>query len=108
MRGRAEKFVGEAKQSVGDEINVKELAVEKLSPMQQEQQAEDQCVEEEFHHRRRPAGEAARINHGGNGLTTEFLVERLAREAIIVPIPEGTTQIQQLIIGRALTGVNAF
>ena len=46
--------------------------------------------------------------HGGNGLTKEFLVERLVREAIIVPIPEGTTQIQQLIIGRALTGVNAF
>jgi alkylation response protein AidB-like acyl-CoA dehydrogenase len=46
--------------------------------------------------------------HGGNGLTTEFLVEKLAREAIITPIPEGTTQMQQLIIGRALTGVNAF
>jgi acyl-CoA dehydrogenase len=46
--------------------------------------------------------------HGGNGVTTEFLVEKLAREAIVVPIPEGTTQIQQLIIGRALTGINAF
>ncbi len=46
--------------------------------------------------------------HGGNGVTTEFLVEKLAREAIIVPIPEGTTQMQQLIIGRALTGVGAF
>jgi alkylation response protein AidB-like acyl-CoA dehydrogenase len=46
--------------------------------------------------------------HGGNGLTTEFLVEKLAREAIVTPIPEGTTQMQQLIIGRALTGVNAF
>ena len=46
--------------------------------------------------------------HGGNGLTTEFLVEKLAREAIVAPIPEGTTQIQQLIIGRALTGFNAF
>src|SRR5450755_2875741 len=46
--------------------------------------------------------------HGGNGVTREFLVEKLAREAIIVPIPEGTTQIQQLIIGRALTGVSAF
>ncbi len=46
--------------------------------------------------------------HGGNGVTREFLVEKLAREAIVVPIPEGTTQIQQLIIGRALTGVNAF
>lgn len=46
--------------------------------------------------------------HGGNGLTTAFLVEKLAREAIILPIPEGTTQIQQLIIGRALTGIGAF
>ena len=46
--------------------------------------------------------------HGGNGVTKEFLVEKLAREAIVVPIPEGTTQIQQLIIGRALTGINAF
>lgn len=46
--------------------------------------------------------------HGGNGVTKDFLVEKLAREAIVVPIPEGTTQIQQLIIGRALTGVNAF
>lgn len=46
--------------------------------------------------------------HGGNGVTKEFLVEKLAREAIVVPIPEGTSQIQQLIIGRALTGVNAF
>jgi alkylation response protein AidB-like acyl-CoA dehydrogenase len=46
--------------------------------------------------------------HGGNGVTRDFLVEKLAREAIIVPIPEGTTQIQQLIIARALTGVSAF
>jgi alkylation response protein AidB-like acyl-CoA dehydrogenase len=46
--------------------------------------------------------------HGGNGVTTDFLVEKLAREAIIMTIPEGTTQIQQLIIGRALTGVPAF
>jgi alkylation response protein AidB-like acyl-CoA dehydrogenase len=46
--------------------------------------------------------------HGGNGVTKEFLVEKLAREAIVAPIPEGTSQIQQLIIGRALTGVNAF
>jgi alkylation response protein AidB-like acyl-CoA dehydrogenase len=46
--------------------------------------------------------------HGGNGVTTDFLVEKLAREAIVLPIPEGTSQIQQLIIGRALTGVPAF
>lgn len=46
--------------------------------------------------------------HGGNGVTKDFLVEKLAREAIVAPIPEGTTQIQQLLIGRALTGINAF
>ncbi len=46
--------------------------------------------------------------HGGNGVTTDFMVEKLAREALILPIPEGTSQIQQLIIGRALTGVNAL
>jgi acyl-CoA dehydrogenase len=46
--------------------------------------------------------------HGGNGVTKEFLVEKLARDALLVPIYEGTTQMQQLIIGRALTGVRAF
>jgi alkylation response protein AidB-like acyl-CoA dehydrogenase len=46
--------------------------------------------------------------HGGNGLTREFHVERLMREAIVMPIPDGTTEIQKLIIARALTGVSAF
>jgi len=46
--------------------------------------------------------------HGGNGVTTEFIVERLAREAMIGPIPDGTTEIQKLIISRALTGVQPF
>jgi acyl-CoA dehydrogenase len=46
--------------------------------------------------------------HGGNGLTREFEVERLAREAIVIPIPDGTTEIQKLIISRALTGIAAF
>lgn len=46
--------------------------------------------------------------HGGNGITKDFNVERLLREAIIIPIPDGTTEIQQLIISRALTGVSAF
>jgi alkylation response protein AidB-like acyl-CoA dehydrogenase len=46
--------------------------------------------------------------HGGNGVTKSFIVERLAREAIINPIPDGTTEIQKLIIARALTGVSAF
>jgi alkylation response protein AidB-like acyl-CoA dehydrogenase len=46
--------------------------------------------------------------HGGNGLTKEFNVERLLREAIVIPIPDGTTEIQKLMISRALTGVSAF
>lgn len=46
--------------------------------------------------------------HGGNGVTKDFIVERLAREAIISPIPDGTTEIQKLLIGRALTGLSAF
>ena len=46
--------------------------------------------------------------HGGNGVTKEFIVERLLREAVIAPIPDGTTEIQKLIISRNLTGVQAF
>jgi len=41
-------------------------------------------------------------------LTKEFIVEKLAREAIIVPIPDGTTEIQKLIVARSLTGVSAI
>lgn len=46
--------------------------------------------------------------HGANGVTKEFIVERLVREAIISTIPDGTTEIQKLLIARSLTGVQAF
>lgn len=46
--------------------------------------------------------------HGGNGVTCEFPVERLFREARVCTIPEGTTEINKLIIGRCLTGISAF
>jgi len=46
--------------------------------------------------------------HGGNGVTKEFIVERLAREAIVTTIPDGTTEIQKLLISRNLTGIQAF
>lgn len=46
--------------------------------------------------------------HGGNGVTREFPVERLYREARVFTIPEGTTEINKLIIGRDLTGIAAF
>jgi alkylation response protein AidB-like acyl-CoA dehydrogenase len=54
------------------------------------------------------AGRNAVQIHGGNGVTRDFIVERLAREGIIAPIPDGTTEIQKLIIARALTGVSAI
>lgn len=46
--------------------------------------------------------------HGGNGITKEFMVEKYLREAIIIPIPDGTTEIQRLFISRRLTGISAF
>jgi len=46
--------------------------------------------------------------HGGNGVTKDFVVERLAREGLIAPIPDGTTEIQKLLIARLITGVSAF
>jgi len=46
--------------------------------------------------------------HGGNGITKEFDVERHFRNAKVMPIPDGTTEIQKLVIGRNLTGLNAF
>lgn len=46
--------------------------------------------------------------HGGNGVTKEFIIERLVREAIIAPIPDGTTEIQKLLLARSLTGIQAF
>jgi alkylation response protein AidB-like acyl-CoA dehydrogenase len=46
--------------------------------------------------------------HGAFGLTTEFPVERHFRNSRMLTIPDGTTQINKLIIGKALTGIDAF
>jgi alkylation response protein AidB-like acyl-CoA dehydrogenase len=46
--------------------------------------------------------------HGGMGLTKECNVERYFRDARMQTIPDGTTQIHKLIIGRELTGVSAL
>jgi acyl-CoA dehydrogenase len=43
---------------------------------------------------------------GGNGYTREFPVQRWHRDAKIFTIFEGTSEIQRLIIGRALTGLD--
>jgi alkylation response protein AidB-like acyl-CoA dehydrogenase len=46
--------------------------------------------------------------HGAYGLSEEFPLERYFRDARSMTIPDGTTDIQKLIIGRELTGLNAF
>jgi alkylation response protein AidB-like acyl-CoA dehydrogenase len=42
---------------------------------------------------------------GGNGYTREFPVERWHRDAKIFTIFEGTSEIQRMLIGRAVTGL---
>jgi alkylation response protein AidB-like acyl-CoA dehydrogenase len=46
--------------------------------------------------------------HGGYGITKEFRVERHFRNARILPIPDGTTEIQKLIIARNVLGARGF
>ncbi len=46
--------------------------------------------------------------HGAVGLTEGLPVERYFRDARVLTIPDGTTEIQKLIIGRARIGVSAF
>ena len=46
--------------------------------------------------------------HGAYGLSKEYPVERLFRAARIMTIPDGTTQIQKLIVGREVLGMQAF
>lgn len=44
--------------------------------------------------------------HGGNGYTRDYPAEKLLRDAIVMPIYEGTSQIQSLMAMRdALTGI---
>jgi acyl-CoA dehydrogenase len=42
--------------------------------------------------------------HGGSGYINEYPVERFYRDVRLLRLYEGTTQIQQLIIGRELVG----
>ena len=42
---------------------------------------------------------------GGNGYTRDYPVERMHRDAKIYTIFEGTSEIQRLVIGRAITGL---
>jgi acyl-CoA dehydrogenase len=53
------------------------------------------------------ASKAVQI-HGGNGLSQDYPIERIFRDARMLTVPDGTTQIQKLIIGRELLGLSAF
>ena len=46
--------------------------------------------------------------HGGAGYVDDHPVERYLRDARVTTLYEGTSQIQQLIIGRAETGIGAL
>ena len=54
------------------------------------------------------AANAAVQAHGGYGYIDEFPVGKYLRDARVTTLYEGTSQIQKLLIGRALTGENAF
>ncbi|MET8204011.1 acyl-CoA dehydrogenase family protein [Micromonospora taraxaci] len=55
----------------------------------------------------RTANNAVQV-FGGYGYIDEYPVGKYLRDARVATLYEGTSQIQQLLIGRALTGVNAF
>ena len=46
--------------------------------------------------------------HGGSGYVDDYPVERYFRDVRVTTLYEGTSQIQKLIIGRAVTGINAL
>jgi alkylation response protein AidB-like acyl-CoA dehydrogenase len=61
------------------------------------------------------ASEAANRNayravqlHGGYGFFEEYEVARLYRDARVLTLYEGTSEVQRLLIGKHLTGINAF
>lgn len=46
--------------------------------------------------------------HGGSGYVDEYPASKYLRDARVMTLYEGTSQIQKLLIGRSETGVNAF
>lgn len=46
--------------------------------------------------------------HGGYGYVDEYPAERLLRDARVLTLYEGTSEVQRLLIGKQLTGISAF
>ena len=46
--------------------------------------------------------------HGGYGYIDDYVAGKLLRDARVTTLYEGTTQVQKLLIDRALTGISAF
>ncbi len=46
--------------------------------------------------------------HGANGLSTDYPLERYYRDARTMTIPDGTTEIQKLVVGYELTDLQAY
>ncbi len=55
----------------------------------------------------RAANNAIQV-HGGAGYVDDFPVAKYLRDARVMTLYEGTSQIQKLLIGRAETGISAF
>ena len=70
----------------------KEAAIVKLFTSESAIKAADRCVQV----------------HGGYGYSSEFPAERFYRDSRVLTIFEGTTEIHKLLIGRLLTGIDAF
>jgi alkylation response protein AidB-like acyl-CoA dehydrogenase len=54
------------------------------------------------------AANAAVQVHGGYGYIDEFPVGKYLRDARVTTLYEGTSQVQKLLIARAVTGISAF
>ena len=46
--------------------------------------------------------------HGGIGYSLDYPIERIFRDTRGAMIPEGTSEIQTLVIGREILGLSAF
>jgi acyl-CoA dehydrogenase len=55
----------------------------------------------------RVTSEAIQI-HGANGLSPDYLLERHFRDARVLTIAEGTTEIHKLVVARSVLGLSAF